>query len=78
MEPELLQVFVIHCGLTSDTFLLNYGVLSAILYYNVIITPLLSGQLEIILPSGYIIPPSGRLDLRQPSGGKMHPKGGKM
>ena len=45
--------------------------LSALIYYNVIITSLPSGQLEIILPSGHsippsgcIIPPSGRLDLR--------------
>ena len=45
--------------------------LSALIYYNVIITPLPSGQLEIIPPSGHsippsgcIIPPSGRLDLR--------------
>ena len=35
---RLLVILVIHCGLTSDTFLLNYGVLSLIspLYYNVI------------------------------------------
>ena len=34
--------------------------LSALIYYNVIITPLPSGQLEIILPSGHSIPPSGQ------------------
>ena len=45
--------------------------LSALICYNVFITPQPSGQLEIIPPSGHIIlpsgcmiPPSGRLDLR--------------
>ena len=40
------------------TILLLLSELSALISYNVIITPLTSGKLEIIPPSGHIIPPA--------------------
>ena len=39
-----------HHGLKADSFLVNYGILSSLLYYNVVTAPHSSGQWKLHLP----------------------------